>query len=298
MRAPACALAALLLAGCPDGLEPQSHVSKLRVLAVRADPAELVLQPDAGLPETLLTALAVEPSGAPVTVRYALCEVLSGVPSPQLDCPGAAGVDLATDAGPATARLDLADPRFLAFAAALDGGVSLGDAGAALGAGIPLLVGFRATAPAFGNPDGGPPAQQGSLQVLDGFATVTLRTGGPPDTNPELVDLQIAEELDGGLFAPAVDAQPGLRLRPGETVHLIPVPAAKDDPSKRYGFSFFTTGGSTSSLRSTDTTATGQPAETWVEWTTPLLPQVVRIWVVVRDGRGGTGWIERSVAVR
>ena len=101
----------------------------------------------------------------------------------------------------------------------------------------------------------------------------------------------------GGQGIDAPEVQP-LPLRTGETVRLIPVPAPRDDPSKRYGYSFFTTGGSTSALRSTDTTATGQPAEISVSWTAPPAPETVRIWVVARDGRGGTGWIERSVAVR
>ena len=296
MRALALA-AAGLLAGCPDGLERQSLVTKLRVLAVRAEPAELVLQPDAGLPSTLLTALAVEPSGAPIVLRYALCTVLGATPSPALDCPGDAGLDLAADAGPLSARLDLADPRLLALLAASGGNPALADAGGLLAAGVPLLVGFTATAPAYGNPDGGPPPQQESLQALGGFATVTVRTGGPAFANPALTGLRIAASVDGGH---AIDAPPGLPLQvyAGETVRLIPVPAPRDDPARRYGYSFFTTGGSTSSLRSTDTTATGEPADTSVEWTAPLVPQTVRIWVVVRDGRGGTGWIERSVAVR
>lgn len=297
MRALALAAAGSLLWGCPDGLERQSQISKLRVLAVRAEPPELLLEPGTGLPRTLLTALAVEPSGAPISMRYALCAGSAPAPSAQLDCPGDAGIDLPA-AGPRSTTLDLADPRLLAFAARFGDG-SL-DAGGLLAAGVPLLVGFTATAPAFGNPDGGPPAQDGSLQVLRGFTTVTLRTGAPADVNPALSGLQIAEELDGGRLGPALDAPEDvpLRLRTGETVRLIPVPALRDDPSKRYGYSFFTTRGSTSALRSTDTTANGQPADISIEWTAPPAPEVVRIWVVVRDGRGGTGWIERSVAVR
>lgn len=295
MRALALA-AALLLTGCPDGLEKQSQITKLRVLAVRAEPPELVLQPDAGLPRTTLTALAVEPSGAPIGMRFALCELLGGVPSAQLDCPGDAGFDLA-DAGPYSALLDLGDPRFLAFALAYDGGIP--DAGGLLAGGVPLVVGFRATAPAFGNPDGGPPAQQGSLQILDGFSTVTVRTGAPARKNPALAGLRIQEELDGGQPGAAIDAPPDrpAQVAAGVTVRFLPVPAAKEDPSARYGYSFFATAGAISALRSTDTTATGQPAETWVEWTAPLLPQKVKVWVVVRDGRGGAGWIERSIAV-
>jgi hypothetical protein len=72
----------------------------------------------------------------------------------------------------------------------------------------------------------------------------------------------------------------------------------KTDPSKKYTFTFFATAGSISSLRSTDTTATGQEAPTWVEWTAPPSPTpAVRLWVVIRDGRGGTNWRERVVEV-
>jgi hypothetical protein len=35
-----------------------------------------------------------------------------------------------------------------------------------------------------------------------------------------------------------------------------------------------------------------------VDWTAPANAQPVTLWVVVRDGRGGTGWIEREVLVK
>ena len=268
MRAALLALA-LLAAGCPTGLEEQQHVSKLRLLGIRAEPPELILQAGAGVPATTLTALAVEPSDAGVTVRYALCTDLSGVPAATLDCPGGAGIDLPAT-GPLSARLDLSDPRILAFAASaqLDGGgFDAGGIEAALDQGVPLLVGFSASS---------------ADQTLSGFQTITLRSParGPVNQNPELLDL----ELDGG-------------VAPGKKTRLTPVTAPKDDPAERYGFSFFATAGEMSSLRSTDTNATGGSAPTWVDWTAPDGGPPVRIWVVVRDGRGGTGWIERTYPI-
>lgn len=260
---------ALLSAGCPAGLEAQSHLSKLRVLGVRADPPELILQADAGLPATTLTALAVIPDGPARSVQFALCTLLTSAPDPSLDCPGDAGIDL-PDAGPLAARLDLGDPRILEFAAAvrLDGGVfDAGGIAEALDQGVPLLIGFIAT-------DG--------EQRLSGFETITLRSParGPADTNPEIVDLQIDQ------------------VTTRQTVRLQPVTAPKDDPSKHYLFSFFATAGSISSLHSTDTTASGGAAPTWVNWTAPADPQSVTIWVVLRDGRGGTAWLTRDVQVQ
>jgi len=270
MRALLPAAIAFLAAGCPAGLEAQTHVSKLRVLGIKADPPELLLQADAGLPATTLTALAVDPSGVPISVRFALCTDLSGVPSATLACPGTAGIDL-PDAGPFAARLDLADPRILEFAAAaqLDGGAF--DAGgliATLDQGVPLLIGFTAST---------------AIATFPGFATLTLRTAarGPANTNPRLVDLQMPE------------------VHTGETIRLQPITAPKDDPAEHYLFSFFATDGSMAWLHSTDLTSTGESAPTWVEWTAPkAVGQIVHFWVVLRDGRGGIDWIDGGVQVK
>jgi hypothetical protein len=267
-----CTLLLPLLAGCPSNLEEQSRVSKLRVLAVRAEPPELVLAADASFPATTLTALAVEPGDAAVTVQFALCREITLAPSPLLPCPGDEGIDL-PDAGPLSARLDLQDPLIVAFAssAQLDGGSfdSGGGIGQALDEGVPLLIGFTARA------DGG---------RLDGFSTLTLRSDarGPPGANPPPFDLMVG---DGG------------PITAKQVVRLQPMTPPKDDLTARYGFSFFSTAGDISSLRSTDTTATGQSAETWVEWTAPDAPQPVTFWVVLRDGRGGVAWLEQTVQV-
>jgi hypothetical protein len=283
------ALAALALAGCPGDLERQSRVSKLRVLAVRGEPPELVLKPSGPLPRTKLTALAVEPRGAPVSLRFALCKLLGDPPSPALPCPGTAGLDL-PDAGPDSAELDLSDPRILALAAQIDGGVPA-DAGAALAQGIPILVGFTATA------DAGPP------QKFDGFATIILRSEdrGPAARNPEITALQLQryDALDGGLPGePATVPDDGSATAPaGATLRLIPVTAPKDDPTSRFVFSFFATDGSISSLHSTDQAPTGELLPTYVDWTAPNHAGPVRLWVVLRDSKGGTAWLERSLLV-
>lgn len=266
-------LCALLLAGCPSNLEEQSRVSKLRVLAVRAEPPELVLTVDGGVPATTLTALAVIPGDAGVSVVFALCREITSAPSPTLPCPGDAGIELPGE-GPLSARLDLLDPRIVAFASEvqLDGGAF--DAGGgiaqALDQGVPLLIGFTARAGA---------------ERLDGFSTVTLRSDarGQADTNPPRPDLLVG---DGGSIA----AKEVVRLQPS---------APKADPSKKYVYSFFATAGEISSLRSTDTTATGQSAETWVEWTAPPAPPApptVQFWVVLRDG-SGVNWVETTAPV-
>src|SRR6202048_4671666 len=91
-------------------------------------------------------------------------------------------------------------------------------------------------------------------------------------------------------------------FRAGAIVTLLPIPApdAKEmTPAgpERLTYSFYATQGSLSALRSTDTTATGEPGIASVDWTAPSLPGRVRFWVVGRDGRGGAGWLVRDVQV-
>lgn len=291
------ALAALLLTGCPGDFEKQSEIVKLRVLAVQAEPAELIVEPGQPLPRTTLTALAVEPSGAPIAMEYALCTVQEAVPPPDVDCPGTQGIPLAP-AGPTSAVLDLGDPRAIALALRLAQDAGLADGGGLPPGGVPVLVGFRATAPAHTLPDGGPPGMgAGDVQILQGLTTVTARgPGAPPNQNPAVAALRMGDAgldiaPDGTSAAPARTTQ---RLTP------VPAPGSKepaDGGVEALGYSFFATAGSISSLRSTDTTATGQSADTFVDWSTPASAQQARLWVVVRDGRGGVGWIARSVDV-
>jgi hypothetical protein len=285
----------LACAACANDLEKQSEVVKLRVLAVRADPADLVVSPGQPPPRTTFTALAVDPSGAPISMRFALCTDQSATPSPTLDCPGTQGLDLPAS-GTDSAVLDLGDPRVVALAAASDAGFA--DAGEALQAGIPVVVGFEATSPARTLPDGGPGGADGGLnQVVRGFTVVDLHDDSTPaNRNPEIDAVQIG---DAGV-AIAPDGMTSVRA--GTVQRLTPVPAAdakEQTPSglEALGYSFFATAGDLSSLRSTDTTATGQPAGTFVDWTAPDAGGPVQIWVVVRDGRGGTGWLERDVKV-
>lgn len=301
MAGTALALAAAL-AACASDFEKQSKVSRLRVLAVQAEPAELLLAADGPLPATTLTALAVEPGGAPVTTRFALClfDPASGLPSADLDCPGDAGYTL-PDAGPVSARLDLADPglqaKVLPLLLGADGGTG-GGAGALLEGGLPVLVGFTAEAPAGGNADGGPAPSPGHAgQYLAGLTTVTLRSAGsrPANQNPALRALL----LDGAEIA----ADGSSTVAAGRTVTLDPRAAdgakeATADGPEKLNFSFFATAGDLAALRSADTTATGQPGLTTVDWTAPATPGSVRFWVVIRDGRGGAGWLERSVRVQ
>jgi hypothetical protein len=278
---------ALACAACANDLERQSQVVKLRVLAIRADPAELVVSAATPPPRTTFTALAVDPSGAPAKVRYAVCTDQNPTPSPTLDCPGTQGLDLPST-GDVSAVFDLSDPRYLSILAPADGGT--GDPSGLLREGVPIVVGFEATGP--GSADGG------ALQTLRGYTTVVVHDDSrPANRNPDLISLRIGP--DGG-----VDLEPNVPtpvpLNTVERLTPVPAPEAKEQTAvgpEKLNYSFFATSGELSALRSTDTTATGEPADTFVDWTTPSDAGPARLWVVVRDGRGGTGWLQRDVSV-
>jgi hypothetical protein len=93
-------------------------------------------------------------------------------------------------------------------------------------------------------------------------------------------------------------------LSAGVKVRLQPVPSddAKEDIGQArheaLNFSFFATDGDVSSLRSADETTTGEPVDSSIDYTAPHTAGPVQLWVVVRDGRGGVGWLTRTVQVR
>ena len=299
------ALAGAVALACADDFYKQQQIVGLRVLAVSAEPAELILQDGGPLPSTTFSALAIEPSGATITTRFDLCLQQGVLPSPSLACPGDAGSQL-PDAGPTSARLDLNDPHVQAvaieFETSNDGGLSsFTDAGlsAVLANGVPIAIGFSADAPPYGNPDGGPGPTAGySDQHLLGFTDITLRTASsarPINHNPQLM------EIDADRVAIAADGSTTLHVN--QTVTLLPIPASDAKEVKQDGgvesldYSFYTTAGTLSDLRSTDTTASGQPGFITSDYTAPKSPGPVRLWIVVRDGRGGTGWLERDFTI-
>ncbi len=298
----AAAALAVATLSCSSNFEAQSQITKLRVLGVQAEPAELILQLGSPLPATTLTALAIEPSGALITTVFSLCEQQGVLPAGNLACPGTASVQL-PDAGPLSATLDLANPAIANLASSLAQGFDGGSADAGIAAlleqGFPILVGFTADAPADGNPDGGPPATAGYPdQHLTGFTDVTLRLANaarPINHNPSLAGINVDQQL---LAADGTSV-----LHAGIDVALDPVPASDaketlaDGGVETLNYSFYTTGGTISSLRSTDTTATGQPSDIGITYSTPKTPGPVRFWIVIRDGRGGVGWIERDFTI-
>ncbi|MCP3137234.1 hypothetical protein [Pyxidicoccus xibeiensis] len=270
----------LVASGCDNDLEKQSQVTRVRVLAVRATPAEWVLPPEGGAPQSLgLEALAVAPDARPLTVTFALCRP-GNVYAADFQCPGRDGVELAGGV------LSPDAPEVEALLEQMLGGTDVSDPAvrSRLEAGVPFYVGYEVS-DGSGTPEGGE----------RGLRRLTARLTDAPNQNPRVTDvLYQGESLVGPLPV-------------GTEVALTPVLA--EDSQERYpgpqgevteavSFAWHATGtGEVEFFRSV-LPAEGEPGEPGTEYTTPATPQQVTLYVVARDGRGGTDWLVRTVEVR
>lgn len=286
MRALECiavGFAAWLLVGCTNDLERQSQLQRVRVLAVRADPAEIVFDPQGSVPPApvTLTSLTYAPDGGP-EVTYALCRPGANVYAQDVQCPGADGLTL--DGG----VVDVSDPSVRALLAA-DGGVPLTDPSfqPQLARGIQLNVGYLAT-------DGTP----GDRGIERGVYQLSLRATQAPNHNPQLVEIFVGKDPARRLQGERLP----LRTKVTFTPSLAPgsvetyVDANGQTQTELLVYSWFATGqGKVEDFRSQEPFNGLGKRES--DYTTASVPEVVTLYVVVRDGRGGTDWIVRSFSV-
>lgn len=285
-------LAALLLAaGCNDSdFEKQSELKRVRVLAIKAEPAELAFAGNNNPPQPVtFSALGFSPTGAPLSVTYALCR--PGNPyDAAFECPGKDGLALPNG------RLDLLDPAvqatLAALAEAIGGAADAGsvDVEAALRVGIPLVVGYEAT-DGSGTPEG----------LERGTRRITLRQTAQPNANPVIEDILVEQSEDNG-GAPVAAPLPSateLVLRPRLAAGSLEQYTGADGGTvtEQPFYSWYATGdGEIQQLRSQEPTD-GRPGEPTVEYVTPASPQRVTLYVVARDERGGEGWLVRELDV-
>lgn len=275
--AAATAVFAFFLA-CANDLERQGQLFRVRVLAIRADPAELVLDPDAVTPPTPvhLSALSFAPDGGTATVSYALCRPGANVYSPEVQCPGADGLPLASGV------VDLADPAIRAYLA--DAGLVPGDPAQQeqLARGVLLNIGYLAT--------DGTPGDRGTER---GVYQLSLRATREPNHNPGIDEIFVY----GG--TPVQNQRLPLNTKVTFTPLLTDgsvetyVDANGQTQTEMIVYSWFATGaGKVEDFRSQEPFQGAGKRES--DYTTAKAPENVTLFVVARDGRGGTGWIIRS----
>ncbi|HTN51732.1 MAG TPA: hypothetical protein VML50_04970 [Anaeromyxobacter sp.] len=268
-------LSATLLCACAPSFDPASYVKGIRVLAVKAEPAEV-----APGQSTTLSALAVDTSGATVQAVWIACTepavTGSGPVNPDCFGPGTApylvplGTGLTLDATiPAVAPADFGPP----------------DAGG--GVYLPIVV--RASS---------------ASGAVTGEYGLRLAQGAPPNQNPTLSDVVV---VAGATLTPLDPATPlevhagdQLTLRgefaPGsaETYQTV-VSGVPSTVTEILRVSWFASGGSLSEA----VTGGDKPDTVWTADThLPPAGSIIDLWVVGRDERGGTDFTHRQLVLR
>lgn len=258
----AIGIIALLLAGCASDFEKASLVAGLRVLAITAEP------PTASPTDLVQFTPLVHP-GTDVTFTWSLCALAKG-PTTGYEC---AVDEVPLGATPTTS---------LAVATLVKKAQDVADTTGAtidLEAGVTVYARLKvATAD----------------DTVEAVKRLTITTAEPRNRNPALSGLK----ADGKDWT----AEP-LVVEPSQKVSLTPRPADGaaetwdddgDQQTEELLYAWFATAGAMEQVFSYE----GQPDNAW---TAPELEDEdtkdITLWVVVRDGRGGTAWLERTARV-
>jgi hypothetical protein len=299
-----CLLALLCFAGCTGSLDEPSLVKDLRILAIQAEPPEAVQT--AALPDIALRALVADPRDPERTIAWSWqsCGLTDDLRCASADYAD----DLASEEGPLAdiAATLVLDAPLLSAAQELDtylgfGGVTV-VAELALGAGtdeelhaikqVPVWLALPPGTDPNANPS--PPAlRHGRLgesrdDVLANWPESETFVDWPED---EVLEVPAGTAVSVEPMNPAEDVE-------HYAVYRFDLGIEELDESLMYDFLASdgewtrNRSGGASEIVATETTLASI-------WTAPaeVPAEDVAMWFVVRDGRGGTSWIERRVRV-
>jgi hypothetical protein len=299
MRAAACWLAVVALAGCGDDFEPRSHLEAYRVVGIQAEPPELPSDGKVTLhvydfdPASVAPADAGPPPGAPYYI-WVVCAYSLGS-AVQYDClDPRLEFAIRTD-GPELA-LDLAHPPdgypplkavYAGLRAELERREAEGEDVSALEDQIDPQKGTTLTVKLYAGREG--------AGHVDAVKRVTIHdpapgnTPAPPNHNPTIAAFRLGGETDvvsvptGEKLALSVEMAPG-------SVETYVDSSTGESTDEELLYSWFTSGGT---LEPDITFG----SDTKVELTAPDTPQRLRLFVAVRDGRGGLAVSEKTLDV-
>jgi len=288
-----CFVLLLFTLACTPDLQGPEIVRDLRILAVQAEPPEASIDLQTGAVEQVtVRILAVDPveRDRGVSMNGALCFPTvtggcDGVPSVAIGPPDPPDPSAATAAGAPPSWTVQVPPAIVQAAVQQDD-----------------LKGFGGVRVQF------------SLQVDDGdphgpvFAEKILLfspPGGTVNHNPRLESLELTRDgvpagtlQAGDLLSVRVGAEVGIlpRLAAGEggaeTYTAIDLQGKTVTPTEAPRYSFFTTSGGDLDVATADEPPPGiKPLEGLARFTA-LRRGTGTLWIVVRDGRGGVGWLE------
>jgi len=294
-RAAWLAVAVSFAAGCETGFETQSLVIDLRVLAVRSDPAEVVVDVDPDdlasvqLPPVTFTALLADPAGPrPLEYTWTACPETMSLRCDDPDVTfslqfGGGTTDVSVEPS-ATLQVNL--PLLMA---ALEQDEFLG-----LG-GIPVIAELVLRAP-----DG---------NVIHAAKRIFFGPRVPPEKvanlNPTLAELRARDAPFPEETALVVTRLEEIELMPVEPpdareVYVVPtLDGGSRTFTENLRYSWLATGGTfKDEFTGGATDIFGNTPLLQTRWTAPGEPGSITLWLVQRDERGGTSWTRRTVQVQ
>jgi hypothetical protein len=287
-------------AGCSGDLPPESRVDKLRLLAVRAEPPEVM----PGMPSALDTLTVWPPSAPAPTLTYLWMACLE---SPGASSPTACGVTVGGNGGPTFSESALPDCATSASSnlcrIAITPTASYTPTDTASGGQVILTVivadpvaGGATQCATDAASNGGAPTNPDHCIVA--LKRLTVGNNPSPNHNPTLDSLSFGGNLPmiGSSTAITLDAHrtPGsAETKPDGTVEDLLL-------------AWYDTAGTLSTTRTEfrpsdcDDTCmkSDPPADSSSSWTAPNASDAAQyaptneidFWVVIRDDRGGIGW--------
>lgn len=256
---------ALGLVACIQDFEPAHRVQDLRVLAVRAEPPEIT---DPGT--SILDALVVGGQGE-ITYRWELCAIPAPPGLGQACLVDAMLFPLGSDP---TATVQIPDLDDLVAAPETQGFFL------DLEAGLVVQVRLEVT--------------DESGRSVQAVKSLSISRGQDLNANPTLLGMRLDQSPWPDGETPVV---PISRLAHMEPAFDLDAAEAYEGPlgptTESFLFSWFADGGRFDTDRTLDT----DPAN---RWTPPgdesdAGTEEVRVWVVLRDGRGGVDWVARAL---
>lgn len=265
---------ALFVAGCQPQLADRAIVDDLRVLGVRAEPPEAA--PGATV---AFDALVADPSGDGRAISYAwaICS------------PGDGGVGRCGD--PANI-LALGSGLTATWTVPVDALSELDEESARMGIDVFVVLGIEVR-------DFDDPSIETPHDVA--FKRVRISTNPAPNANPVLASFTVAGQSAPGAVTVATDAEHDLEARPGIGARENYVLASGAEAVEEARYTWLITTGSVGDAVSYGEVDANGDAVGRTLWGLPAgadAPATATVWVVLRDGRGGTSWATQQVIVQ